>query len=150
MFLNLFCTVTFGSCVELTSLTTEVLLRSEFESVTWEVWQRAAMGLKPLPYQAARTGDDGDGRIKKGYLGNLSHPFRWDEVCMNLPGVSDYNPGLHWVSKIQLGDDNIMCDIIIFVDDLRVTGPSKAECSNAGQRVAQVLNHLGLQDAPQK
>jgi hypothetical protein len=71
-------------------------------------------------------------------------------LWMNLPGTKDYNPALPWVSKIRVGDKNIACDIVIFVDDLRVTGPSSDECWKAGQRTAQIINHLGLQDAPHK
>jgi hypothetical protein len=69
---------------------------------------------------------------------------------MNLPCPKDYNPALPWVSKIQFGDSNIACDIVIFVDNLQVTGPTGEECWKAGQRVAKVIDHLGLQDAPRK
>jgi hypothetical protein len=120
-----------------------------FESVAWEVWQRAAMGLKPSPYQAVQGMMVAEELIK-GDPSDLANPFKWDEVRMNLPGTKAYNPALPWVSKIRVGDKNIACDIVIFVDDLRVTGPSSDECWKAGQRAAQIINHLGLQDAPQK
>jgi hypothetical protein len=121
----------------------------EFETVAWEVWQRAAMGLKPSPYQAVQgmmVAED----VIKGDRSDLENPFRWDTVRMNLPGSKSYDPALPWVSKVRLGDNNIACDLVIFVDDLRVTGPTSDECWHAGQRAAQVLNHLGLQDAPRK
>jgi hypothetical protein len=121
----------------------------EFETVAWEVWQRAAMGLKPSPYQAVQGMMVAEELIK-GDPEDSSNPFRWDEVRMNLPGPKAYDPSLPWVSKIRVGDNNIACDIVIFVDDLRVTGPTGDECWKAGQRAAKVLNHLGLQDAPRK
>jgi hypothetical protein len=125
------------------------LAQGEFETVTWEVWQRAAMGLKPLPYQAVQGMMVAEELIK-GDPDDPTNPFRWDEVRMNLPGSPGFNPALPWVSKIRWDDNNIACDIVIFVDDLRVTGPTKNECWKAGQRGAQILNHLGLQDAPRK
>jgi hypothetical protein len=57
---------------------------------------------------------------------------------------------LPWVSKIRLADNGIACDVVIFVDDLRVTGPTKNEAWQASQRAAAQLNHLGIQDAPRK
>jgi hypothetical protein len=121
----------------------------EFETVAWEVWQQAAMGLKPSPYQAVQ-GMMVVEELIKGDEKDTKNPFRWDKVRMNLPGAPAYNPALPWVSKIRLSDNNIACDIVIFVDDLRVTGPTKDECWKAGQRAAQTLGHLGLQDAPRK
>jgi hypothetical protein len=38
----------------------------------------------------------------------------------------------------------------IFVDDLRVTGPTKNKAWQASQQAAALLNHLGIQDAPRK
>jgi hypothetical protein len=121
----------------------------EFETVAWEVWQRAAMGLKPSPYQAVQGMMVAEELIK-GDPADATNPFRWDAVRMNLPGKKDYNPALPWVSKIRLGDNNIACDLVIFVDDLRVSGPTSGECWKAGQRAAQIINHLGLQDAARK
>jgi hypothetical protein len=121
----------------------------EFQLVAWEVWQRAAMGLKPSPYQAVQGMMIAEEIIKGNEL-DKDNPFRWDAVRMNLPGSKNYDPSLPWVSKIRKGEKLIACDLVIFVDDLRVTGPTREECWKAGQRAAQILNHLGLQDAPRK
>ena len=121
----------------------------DFETVAWEVWQRAAMGLKPSPYQAVQGMMVAEELIK-GDPKDPYNPFKWDAVRLNLPGSKIYNSSLPWVSKIRLGDNNIACDLVIFVDDLRVTGPTEYECWQAAQRAAQVINHLGLQDAPRK
>jgi hypothetical protein len=107
------------------------------------------MGLKPSPYQAVQGMMVAEDLIK-GDRFDKSNPFRWDFLRMNLPGSKAYEPSLPWVSKVRLGDNNIACDLVIFVDDLRVTGPSSLKCWRAGQRAAQILNHLGLQDAPRK
>jgi hypothetical protein len=47
----------------------------EFETVGWEVWQRAAMGLKPLPYQVVQglmVAED----VIKGSPKDTNNPFR--------------------------------------------------------------------------
>jgi hypothetical protein len=88
--------------------------------------------------------------VIRGDPKDSTSPFRWDAVRMNLPGKTDYDPTLPWVSKIRMGDKCIACDVVIFVDDLRVTGPTKAEAWQAAQRAAGLLNHLGIQDAPRK
>ena len=51
---------------------------------------------------------------------------------------------------MRLGDNNFACNIVIFVNVLRATGPTKQECWGTVQREAQDIHHLGLQDAPQK
>jgi hypothetical protein len=122
---------------------------NEFQTVAWEVWQQVVMGLKPSPYQAVQGMMVAE-EIIKGDPANTRNPFRWDVVRLNLPGSTNYDPALPWVSKIRLDDLKVPCNIVIFVDDLRVTGPAKGECWKAGQRAAQILSHLGLQDAPRK
>jgi hypothetical protein len=107
------------------------------------------MGLKPSPHQAVQ-GMMVAKELIKGDPEDPTNPFRWDVVRLNLPGPKEHNPALPWVSKIRLGDNNVACDIVIFVDDLRVAGPANAECWQAGQRAAKTINHLGLQDAPRK
>ena len=59
---------------------------------------------------------------------------------MNLPGSKEYEPALPLVSKIHL-------DVVVFVDNLRMTGSTKKECWGVAQRVAQVIDHLELQEA---
>jgi hypothetical protein len=93
----------------------------EFETITWEIWQRADMGLKPSPYQAVQGRMVAEELIKGDRSDN---PFCWDSVRMNLPGSKTYDPSLPWVSKIRAGDNIIACDLVIFVDELRVTGPT--------------------------
>jgi hypothetical protein len=134
------------SGVDITEYTDDV---GDLGQVVWEVWQRCAMGLKPSPYQAVQAMMVAEEFIR-GDPHDPHNPYRWDEVRMNLPGQLDYDPTLPWVSKIRLGDKCIACDVVIFVDDLRVTGPTKNEAWQASQRAAALLNHLGIQDAPRK
>jgi hypothetical protein len=96
------------------------------DEVVWEVWQRAAMGLKPSPYQAVQGMMVAE-EVIRGDSKDSKNPFRWDTVRMNLPGQVGYDSTLPWVSKIRLADNCIACDVVIFVDDLRVTGPTKNE-----------------------
>jgi hypothetical protein len=77
--------------------------------------------------------------------------FRWDKVRMNLPGSTDYDPSLPWVSKIWLEDGRIAADLFIYVDhDVRITGNLAKECGAVARRAASVAHHLGVQDAPRK
>jgi hypothetical protein len=121
----------------------------EFGNSLYEAWERAAMGMKSSPYQAVQAVMVAEEVIKGDHKAS-KNPFRWDSVRMNLPGSKSYDPSLPWVSKIRLGDGCIACDLIIFVDDLRVTGPTNREAWEAGQHAAATLNHLGIQDAARK
>jgi hypothetical protein len=85
--------------VDLTEYTDDVV---ELGQVVWEVWQRAAMGLKPSPYQAVQGMMVAEEYIRGDRM-DLKNPFRWDAVRMNLPGQVNYDPTLPSVSKIRLG-----------------------------------------------
>jgi hypothetical protein len=122
----------------------------EFGQGLWEVWQRAAMGLKPSQHQAMQGVMVAKEVIRGDPRKDPKNPFCWEAVQMNLPGQTDCDPALPWVSKIRFGDKHIACNVIVFVDDPRATGPSKNEAWQASQRAAALLNHLGIQDAPQK
>jgi hypothetical protein len=122
----------------------------------WEVWLRAAMGVKSSPYQAVQAITIAEEVI----LGDQCDPanvFRWDRVRLNLPGFDHYDPSLPWVSKVRtmLGGDGssqeiIAADLFIYVDDARVTGSSALECWTAQKKVAAGLSSLGIQDAARK
>jgi hypothetical protein len=93
--------------VDLTEYTDDI---EKFGEVVWEVWRRAAMGLKPPPYQAVQGRMVAE-EVIRGDSKDPKHPFGWDTVRMNLPGQDDYDPTLPWVSKISLGDNCIACDV---------------------------------------
>jgi hypothetical protein len=41
-------------------------------------------------------------------------------------------------------------DVITYINDLRTVGASEELCEEVTQRVASVVNYLGMQDAPRK
>jgi hypothetical protein len=114
----------------------------------WEAWQRAAMGVKSLPFQAVSALTVAD-KIIKGNRSDPKNEFRWEKVRLKLPGSCDYDPSSPWVSKVR-ADGKIASDLFTFVDDLRPTGPGRIDCWKAARRAASVLNWLGIQDAPRK
>ena len=59
----------------------------------WEIWTRAAMGLRSSPYQAVQAVMV----AKEFVMGNRGDPanaFRWDVVRLNLPGSKNYDPAM--------------------------------------------------------
>jgi len=78
------------------------------------------------------------------------NPFQWETVEMNLPGSANYDPSRPWVFKWCRKDGKIACDLFIYVDDLRPTGPTEEDCWAATRRTASILNHCGIQDATRK
>ena len=116
----------------------------------WVSWDRIAMGLAWSPYQAVKTLHFAE-EVIRGDPKDPANVFRWDHVRLNLPGSPNYDPSLPWVSKVKVlkdGSVEVATDLFKFVDDLRPTGASKAECWRAGRRAASILNWLGSQDAP--
>ena len=106
------------------------------------------MGLKSSPYNCVQ----GIMHLMEEILedpNDEQNPFRWSGVAMNLPGSSDYDPSLPWVFKCRV-DGEIACDLFVYVDDLRPTGPTEEDCWLATRRVGYVLNSRGIQDASRK
>jgi hypothetical protein len=75
------------------------------DDVLWEVWDRAAMGVKSLPYQTVSGLTVAD-EIIQGDRYDEENIFQWVKVRLNLPGDLDYNPNLPWVSKGAGGREN--------------------------------------------
>ena len=117
--------------------------------VLWERWTRAVMGLKSSPYQAVQAILVAK-EVIRGDRADQGNAFRWDTVRLNLPGSKEYDPGLPWVSKIRLSDGRLAADIFIYVDDARVTAPSKDDCWKATCQAAYTVNSLGIQEAARK
>ena len=117
--------------------------------VLWERWVRAAMGLKSSPYQAVQAVMVAK-QVALGDRMDRKNAFRWDAVRLNLPGTESYDPSLPWVSKIRLDDGQIAADLFIYVDDGRITAPSKEECWLATRQATSRLNGLGIQEAARK
>jgi hypothetical protein len=133
---------------------THYCLDTKHASKLHEVWTRAAMGLRSSPYQAVQAMTIAEELILGDRL-DESNPFRWAKIRLNLPGQDNYDSSLPWVSKVQALDPKtdkevIACDVFIYVDDVRITGPTETECWAAAQRVSYILTHLGIQDAARK
>jgi hypothetical protein len=86
-------------------------------------WERRRMGFRPSPYYAVRFYHWAEefARGNRREKGNL---LRWDEVRLNLPGASAFNPTLPRVMKWDLSIDNIAGDITTFVEILTPTSDS--------------------------
>ena len=119
------------------------------QKVIWERWERCAMGLTSSPYQTVQAVLVAE-EVIKGDPSDSSNVFAWDEVRMNLPGQENYDANLSWVSKVRVSDGRIACDLYLYVDDARTTGPDAEECRLAARRVTSMFNHLGIQDAARK
>jgi hypothetical protein len=82
------------------------------EGPLWETWQRAAMGLRSLPYQCVQAMM---GLAEEVIWGNRTDPtnvFRRDKVKLNLPGSDDYDPSLPWVAKYCCTEDGDLSPLI--------------------------------------
>ena len=114
----------------------------------WSRWNRCAMGLRPSPYVSVR----GVLWLKEEAQGKASdqdNVFRWERVELNLPGDPAYSPVRPWVSKRQK-EGTLAADVVSFVDDIRITGPTEKETCQASQVMAKESAHRGIQDAARK
>ena len=104
----------------------------------WAYWDRNIMGFAASPYNSIRMalvveevakGDRHETGL--GSNGTELNPFQWEAVRLNFLGSSDYNPTLAWVSKLRK-DCLVACDILTFVDDKQLTGPTRELAWQAG------------------
>jgi hypothetical protein len=120
------------------------------------VWDRNLMGYAALPQNSikmalvAKEVCKGN-RCELGVWcdGKELNPFQWRRIGLNLPGTKDCNPCVSWITK-RREDGRIACDILTFVDDERVVGPSKELTWQASHVLASKQSYLGIQDAPRK
>jgi hypothetical protein len=85
-----------------------------------------------------------------GNRNDLGNVFHWESLKINLLGSATYDPSKTWVYKERECDGKISSYCLVYVDDLRPTGPSEEECWRSTRRVGCPLNHHGLQDATWK
>jgi hypothetical protein len=86
----------------------------------------------------------------KGNRRDTSNPFQWDEIRLNLPDSPDYDPSLPRVLKWVSSGKWIACDLVVFIDDLRGSGPTVELAWAVSRIVAARLQYLGIQDAARK
>ena len=122
---------------------------AEDGGVLWECWNRMAMGMCPSPWVTIRLLM----WMMEIVIGNPkdpSNPFRWDRVILNLPGDSNYNPGMPRVYKWNAMANAIACDCKFFCDDFRVIGPNEDLTQKATHKLETTMAYLGIQDATRK
>lgn len=73
----------------------------------------------------------------------------WERVVLNLPGTAGYEPHMPWIYKIRF-DGDMVVEIVIFVDDARISAPNESLAWLAGSKVAKVASNWGLQIALRK
>jgi hypothetical protein len=106
------------------------------------------MGFRPSPYNACRSFLWAE-EIIRGNPRDVSLPFQYDRIELNMPGEVDYCPDKPWLMKTR-ADGKIASDVVTYIDDLRTIGSSEELCQEVTRRVASVVNYLGMQDAPRK
>jgi hypothetical protein len=114
----------------------------------WDRWGRCLMGFTPLLYNTVQSMGWAE-EIIWGNQCDLSLPFHWDHVELNLPGSVSYDPSRPWVSK-RMMDEQLAADMQSYCYDLWTCGPSCRAPLLATQQVAPVCNYLGIQDGPYK
>ncbi len=59
-----------------------------------------------------------------GVDGKELNPFQWKSISLNLPGTKGYNPCISWICKRRV-DGQMACNVLTFVDNEQVVGPTK-------------------------
>jgi hypothetical protein len=123
-------------------------LEGSSRKVIWEVWTRPPMGIRPSPYQAVQ-GALIVKRLALGAPADTDNVFQWEKLDCNLPGDHGYRTGDPWISK-RRRDGQIAADIHSYVDDERVTAPTRELAWAGSSKLAKLRAFLGLQDAARK
>jgi len=131
--------------IDITDIYPEELLSA---TRRWEHWFRPCMGMCPAPYQATRAVTVLKRELYRNRR-NKDDPFHWDSVLLNLPGTDGYEPHLPWIYKIRF-DGCRAVEIVIFVDDARLSAPTEPLAWEAGSKLAKLAAHWGLQIALRK
>ena len=114
----------------------------------WLWWTKNLMGFRSSPYNSVKMYLIAEEIIRGDRLDG-ENPFRWHRVDLNLPGSPDYDPSRAWISKRRV-DSSLASDIVVFVDDKRLTGSGPEEVKAAGHRCSTREAYLGMQDALRK
>lgn len=112
-------------------------------------WVRTWMGARPSPYIAVLYYYIADELIRGNHL-DVNNPFYWDQVQLNLPGTSSFDPTKPRVMKIDSRFLRIAADLVTYIDDLRGIAATCELAWMLSRRIAAVLQYLGIQDASRK
>jgi hypothetical protein len=119
------------------------------EGVSWLHWTRTWMGSRPSPYNAVFFYYLAEEFIR-GNEQDKANPFFWDELILNLPGSSTFDPTRPKVIKWDSSNEWIACDLVVFVDDLRGSGPTVELTWALSRVVASRIQYLDIQEASRK
>jgi hypothetical protein len=86
----------------------------------------------------------------RGNSSDRSNPFVWDKVILNLPGSPNFDPTHPKVIKWDSKNNWTACDLVVFVDDLRGSGPTVELTWALSRTVASRIQYLGIQEASRK
>ena len=125
-----------------------ILTGQEAKKYRWYQWVRNAMGFAPSPYNSIKMALIAE-EVIRGDRMDVTNPFHWSEVRMNLPGSSTYDPTRSWIMKFR-SDGLSACDFFTFVDDERIKGPTEDLTWRAAHTMAAKQAYLGIQDAARK
>jgi hypothetical protein len=114
----------------------------------WERWGRCMMGWRASPYLAVKYHLLAD-EIVQGDRSAPFNPFGWDQVVLNLPGASQYDPTQPWVYRIDVNGKKA-CGGPTYVDDVRMIGHDINSCWAVAHGMACTLSYLGIQVASRK
>jgi hypothetical protein len=107
------------------------------------------MGIKSSPHGCVKMQALAE-EVVRGDPLLTSNPFHWDSVSLNLPGTPEYSPSLAWVAKFSSVTGKVANDMRTYVDDVRTTGGTQADCRRVCHRISTTFCFLGIQDALRK
>jgi hypothetical protein len=113
----------------------------ETNKFIWERWNRCAMGFRLCPFVTIKA----LAWLQEKVFANrndLENVFHWESLKVNLPGSATYDPSKPWVYNERECDGKITADCLVYVDDLRPTGPSEEESWRATRRVGCLMNTI--------
>lgn len=81
---------------------------------------------------------------------DADNPLRWDVIVLNLPGSKKYDPSKPRVYKWDSSMGCLAGELVIFVDDCRITGKTIELAWKIARQVCSRFQYLGIQDATRK
>lgn len=112
-------------------------------------WERLFMGSKPSATNAVRFYDWGE-EFAMGNLRDVTNPFGFDAIILNLPGLDTYDTTKPKLMKWNSVKNGMAGDVVTFVDDVRMIGSSRERCRYVHRQFSSQMQYLGIQDAPRK
>lgn len=111
-------------------------------------WTRLVFGWQSSPYFALRMHARAI-ELAKRRPDDPTSAFAWNACELNLPGMSEYDPGKPRVRLVR-SDGKTAADVVSFFDDIRPFGPSEDLATAAVRQIISGIQHLGVQDATRK